>query len=672
MMANSNRSPSPDTGSTRCKAIAASTGQRCTRSGKLDGYCSAKHKEQQNGFFGMHANPAVNPFTDSEGDEPAASKTTKAKKAAGTKTTKALKALGVKKSSTLDSDEESTLAPAVSHAPTPAPVPAPPAPAKKTSSTSAAKKKATPAAKMTPVAKKGAARKKKAEVESSDEFIDDESDGTYEPTDSDADYSDYQGDEDEDEDEDEEDELEELSGQLASVKIKNDDPTLPPRPAGAKAKAKVARTKSKIFNTNKVLPPPKSKTTPTSTGKPSGFWVPAPPPAKIPESTIKILASVKEKLKLESLSNSSSSNDDSRHQLTGGKKSSGFFNYKAQVHHFLNPDKEDLDPDSKRASVRKIAHSLNAFFHKFKKSSDSDLKSSYHDQQNRPLPALPTSEEKKSTGGRRDSTESVDSVTKNVQAMSIKSNDSQDEFPNQCQGFNTNGHRCKRKVKLDRPIAKGEVLLCHDHEVDEDDEVVVHIEGKGGVLLQWLDVAAWVNPNLPDYVQNKLRKAMERPVSDTDKPGYIYAYHLLETRQTDTHTLFKVGRTDNVYRRMNEWSDKCGSPPRLIEVFPEQGSLAPKDDNDLADSASGGAGDNEVTGLRCRYSHRVERLIHIELKPFHDKDHICACKTNHREWFKVPHQPGLKDSQQMKQAWEQIRRVIVHWMSYMEKVYGPG
>lgn len=143
-------------------------------------------------------------------------------------------------------------------------------------------------------------------------------------------------------------------------------------------------------------------------------------------------------------------------------------------------------------------------------------------------------------------------------------------------------------------------------------------------------------------------------------------------RQTDTHTLFKVGRTDNVYRRMNEWSDKCGSPPRLIEVFPEQGSLATQDENDLSETASGGAGDNEVTGLRCRYSHRVERLIHIELKPFHDKDHVCACKTNHREWFKVPHQPGLKDSQQMKHAWEQIRMVIVHWMSYMEKVYGPG
>ncbi|KAK3837797.1 MAG: hypothetical protein JOS17DRAFT_731879, partial [Linnemannia elongata] len=113
--------------------------------------------------------------------------------------------------------------------------------------------------------------------------------------------------------------------------------------------------------------------------------------------------------------------------------------------------------------------------------------------------------------------------------------------------------------------------MCHDHEVNDEDEVVVHIEGKGGVLLQWLDVSGkslsfmsfgfiyilnrdlptddslflfdvccseWVNPNLPDYVQNKLRKAMERPTSENDKPGYIYAYQLLESKLSFLFSLF--------------------------------------------------------------------------------------------------------------------------------------
>ncbi|OAQ31940.1 DUF1766-domain-containing protein [Linnemannia elongata AG-77] len=296
-------------------------------------------------------------------------------------------------------------------------------------------------------------------------------------------------------------------------------------------------------------------------------------------------------------------------------------------------------------------------------------------------PAPEKEEKKKPVGGmvtttkpekRRESQDSVDSITKNINDLSVKADDdSDDEFPNQCHGFNTNGHRCKRKVKLDRPQEKGEVLMCHDHEVNDEDEVVVHIEGKGGVLLQWLDVSEWVNPNLPDYVQNKLRMAMERPTSENDKPGYIYAYQLLETRSTGTHTLFKVGRTDNVYRRMNEWSDKCGSPPILLEVFPEQGALAPKDENDLAETSKP-EDENVVTGLRCRYAHRLERLIHIELKPFHDKNHTCPCKTKHMEWFMIPNQPGLSEKQQLKQAWAQVRRVIVHWTNYMERVYGPG
>lgn len=47
----------------------------------------------------------------------------------------------------------------------------------------------------------------------------------------------------------------------------------------------------------------------------------------------------------------------------------------------------------------------------------------------------------------------------------------------------------------------------------------------------------WVNPHLPDYVQTKLRRAMEKSVSDTDKPGYIYTYQLLESMNFTTHQL---------------------------------------------------------------------------------------------------------------------------------------
>ncbi|KAF9902693.1 hypothetical protein EC991_004616 [Linnemannia zychae] len=620
----------------RCKAIAVSTGQQCTRSGKLDGYCSEKHKEQASSLWGGRK-PGASPFTDeSEGDDNESKKPAKK----GSKTTKALKAVGIQKSAAVDDDDETVR---------PAPVPVP-----------------VKAKKATAPRKAAAAARKKKVIESSDEF-EPASDGDYSPDDSeDEDENDFDGSD--DDSDDDSDDVEELSGKMASIKIQPNDTKLTKEDGPLKTKLK--RTKSKIISTGAVLAPPKNKTKASSaSGRPTGgFWIPAPPPVKLPESTIKTLSVVTKKWWDRHDSDDAVTPIANNPHDAPDKKPSLFFNYQVRVHNFLNShENEQEDPESKRAAARRLFHNLGSLFKPKKTVTDA------------PVPDKKPEKEKiggmvtttKPSGQRRGSQDSVDSITKNINDLSVKADDSDDEFPNQCHGFNTNGHRCKRKVKLDRPQEKGEVLMCHDHEVNEEDEVVVHIEGKGGVLLQWLDVSVWVNPNLPDYVQNKLRKAMERPVSETDKPGYIYVYQLLETRSTGTHTLFKVGRTDNVHRRMNEWSDKCGSPPILLEVFPEQGALAPKDENDLAENAKA-EDDTVITGLRCRYAHRVERLIHIELKPFHDKNHTCPCKTKHMEWFMIPNQPGLNEKQQLKQAWSQVRRVIVHWMNYMERVYGPG
>ena len=40
-----------------------------------------------------------------------------------------------------------------------------------------------------------------------------------------------------------------------------------------------------------------------------------------------------------------------------------------------------------------------------------------------------------------------------------------------------------------------------------------------------------------------------------ESPGFIYAYELRDL-QTPTTSFFKVGRTDNVPRRMGEWANR--------------------------------------------------------------------------------------------------------------------
>jgi hypothetical protein len=64
---------------------------------------------------------------------------------------------------------------------------------------------------------------------------------------------------------------------------------------------------------------------------------------------------------------------------------------------------------------------------------------------------------------------------------------------------------------------------------------------------------------------------------------------------------------------------------------------------------------------KCAATHRVERLIHLELEDrFGRKEEKkCRCGKTHREWF----QAGT-------QGWAGVREVIVRWMAFAENEYG--
>ncbi|GAP83986.1 putative DUF1766-domain-containing protein [Rosellinia necatrix] len=85
--------------------------------------------------------------------------------------------------------------------------------------------------------------------------------------------------------------------------------------------------------------------------------------------------------------------------------------------------------------------------------------------------------------------------------------------------------------------------------------------------------------------------------------------------------LLKIGRASNVQRRLNEWRRQCGYNLSLVRYYPYVPSGRPS------------------TPRKMPHSHRVERLIHIELEgqglrvnPGAGCD---ACGKNHREWFEV-------------------------------------
>lgn len=189
--------------------------------------------------------------------------------------------------------------------------------------------------------------------------------------------------------------------------------------------------------------------------------------------------------------------------------------------------------------------------------------------------------------------------------------------------------------------------------------------------------AEWIRPDLTEATRQLLRQELEKTVSKSDEPGFIYAYILDEgpTAQykNPNTTLYKIGRTTNLNRRMNQWMQKCGVVPRLIEFFPTPPtSLQPQPQPQLDERRSPLHQDlflSPSDAPKVKLSHRVERLIHLELRDRHRAE-VAACKgcgEIHREWFRV----GKGDNEAGNQnGWLELRQVIVRWVYYVEAFYG--
>lgn len=184
---------------------------------------------------------------------------------------------------------------------------------------------------------------------------------------------------------------------------------------------------------------------------------------------------------------------------------------------------------------------------------------------------------------------------------------------------------------------------------------------------------AYIPPALSPKTTAALLAELDKPVSKSDEPGYIYVFWLCspDTNEatmratgsvlTDTVAdddgragagagaeprtratadgfnvnvksplMLKIGRASNVHRRMNEWSRQCSYQLSLLRFYPH---ARPQ----LQQSRSAGAprpADAVAAPVAC--SHRVERLIHIELADRQVKRRCSTCCQQHREWFETP------------------------------------
>lgn len=112
--------------------------------------------------------------------------------------------------------------------------------------------------------------------------------------------------------------------------------------------------------------------------------------------------------------------------------------------------------------------------------------------------------------------------------------------------------------------------------------------------------------------------------------------------------LLKIGRAQNVQRRLNQWTRQCGYNLSLIRYYPYHPTLS---------SASVNV---PRTPRKVANAHKVERLIHIELnsKRAQGSGKCGECGREHREWFQV---------EATKDGIKAIDEVIRRWVDWGEK-----
>ena len=113
--------------------------------------------------------------------------------------------------------------------------------------------------------------------------------------------------------------------------------------------------------------------------------------------------------------------------------------------------------------------------------------------------------------------------------------------------------------------------------------------------------------------------------------------------------MLKIGRANNVTRRMNEWQRQCGYALNLVRWYP------------YLSSSPTGRRDSSAIVKKVPFVKRVERMIHLELQTQQVLRKCGACRKEHREWFEVEaSQAGVRGVDGVVRRW-------VGWAEGLEK-----
>ncbi|CZS99945.1 uncharacterized protein RAG0_08198 [Rhynchosporium agropyri] len=174
---------------------------------------------------------------------------------------------------------------------------------------------------------------------------------------------------------------------------------------------------------------------------------------------------------------------------------------------------------------------------------------------------------------------------------------------------------------------------------------VSNLDNEGYIYMFWLTPESLPSAPSSETASTLLAPA-SRPVPGQRRTSDVLnAFSTTIPNSANKKTiLLKIGRAQNVYRRLNQWTKQCGYNLSLIRYYPYQAStLSDTNINQLP-----------RTPRKVPNAHKVERLIHIELNSQRVLgDGKCkACGREHREWFEVDaSREGVKTVDEVIRRW---------------------
>jgi hypothetical protein len=135
---------------------------------------------------------------------------------------------------------------------------------------------------------------------------------------------------------------------------------------------------------------------------------------------------------------------------------------------------------------------------------------------------------------------------------------------------------------------------------------------------------------------------------------YSFSGSAEETAGEDV-VMLKIGRANNVTRRMHEWQRQCGYELNLVRWYPYIPTSSPSPQpSPERHGQSQPQHNRRQSGLvrKVPFVKRVERLVHLELAQKQAKRQCEACGREHREWFEVKaSQKAVKDVDDCVRRW---------------------